>query len=88
DLNKDVVNGRHGTDVERKRGEIGMHALRSGDVVGRHTVSFGTMGEELQLAHIATTRDVFAHGALRAAKWLADKGPGRYSMADVLGLSS
>lgn len=86
DLHKDVVHGRHGDSVLRKRGEIGMHALRSGDIVGKHTVSFGTLGEELALTHTATTRDVFARGALRAALWLADKGPGRYTMADVLGL--
>ncbi len=86
DVNKDVVYDRHGLDVPRQRGEIGMHALRSGDTVGRHTVSFGALGEELQLAHIATTRDVFVRGALSAAKWLAGRGPGRYHMADVLGL--
>lgn len=86
DLNQDMVHGRHGDDVPRRRGEIGMHALRSGDVVGRHTVSFGTLGEELQLTHIATNRDIFARGALRAAAWLAGQSPGRYAMGDVLGL--
>jgi len=86
DMDTDVVYDRHGSDVLRKPGQIGMHALRSGDVVGRHTISFGTPGEELQLTHIATNRDVFVHGALRAAKWLAGKDPGRYSIADVLGL--
>jgi len=82
----DVVCERHGDDVPRRRGEIGMHALRSGDVVGRHTASFATLGEELQLTHIATSRDVFARGALRAAAWLAGKPTGRYDMAAVLGL--
>ena len=77
---------RHGPDVPRKPRQIGMHALRSGDVVGRHTVSFATLGEELQLTHVATNRDIFARGALRAAKWLAGRKPGRYHMADVLGL--
>ncbi len=86
DLKATLVHGRHGDDVPRNRGQIGMHALRSGDVVGRHTVSFGTLGEELQLTHIASTRDVFARGALHAAKWLAGKKPGRYGMRDVLGL--
>ena len=86
DLAKDVVYDRHGDDVPRQRGQIGMHALRSGDVVGRHTASFGTPGEELQLTHIATNRDVFVHGALRATKWLLGQAPGRYGMADVLGL--
>lgn len=86
DIDTDVVYDRHGSDVPRKPGQIGMHALRSGDVVGRHTISFGTPGEELQLTHIATNRDVFVRGALRAAKWLAGKAPGRYSINDVLGL--
>ena len=86
DMERDIVYDRHGPDVPREPGQIGMHALRSGDVVGRHTVSFGTPGEELQLAHVATNRDVFVRGALRAAKWLAGKDPGRYSINDVLGL--
>ncbi|MCE9591832.1 MAG: 4-hydroxy-tetrahydrodipicolinate reductase [Planctomycetes bacterium] len=86
DIVKDVVHGRHGDDTTRKRGEIGMHALRVGDVVGDHTVTFGAPGERLELSHYASTRDVFARGALRAAKWLAGKKPGRYQMKDVLGL--
>jgi len=85
-IDNDVVHGRHGDDQTRQRGEIGMHALRSGDVVGRHTASFGTLGEELTIGHTATNRDVFVHGALRAAGWLAGQKPGRYSMKDVLGL--
>jgi len=86
DIDKDVVHGRHGDDCERKRGEIGMHALRMGDVVGDHTASFATLGERLELRHIASNRDVFAHGALKAAAWLARQKPGRYHMKDVLGL--
>jgi len=86
DIKKDVVHGRHGDDTICRRGEIGMHALRLGDVVGRHTASFATIGEELQLTHVATNRDVFARGALRAARWLAAQAPGRYTMADVLGI--
>ena len=78
---------RHGDDAVRKRGEIGMHALRIGDEVGRHTAYFAALGERLELTHVATNRDTFVHGALRAAKWLAGKKPGRYGMADVLGLS-
>jgi 4-hydroxy-tetrahydrodipicolinate reductase len=85
DMAKDLVHGREG-ESPRQRGQIGMHALRLGDVVGRHTVSFATLGEELQLTHNATSRDVFARGALRAAQWLAGKPAGRYGMADVLGL--
>ena len=86
DLDAAVIHGRSGPNIPRRRGEIAVHALRSGDVVGRHTVSFGTLGEELQLTHVASTRDVFARGALAAAKWLAGKSPGRYHMADVLEL--
>jgi len=85
DMSATLVHGRSG-DAPRQRGQIGMHALRTGDVVGRHTVSFGTLGEELQLGHIATTRDIFARGALTAAKWIAGKPPGRYQLKDVLGL--
>lgn len=77
---------RHGDDCVRKRGEIGMHALRIGDEVGRHTAFFAALGERLELTHVATNRDTFAHGALRAAKWLAGQKPGRYVVADMLGL--
>ncbi|MBV8781792.1 MAG: 4-hydroxy-tetrahydrodipicolinate reductase, partial [Phycisphaerae bacterium] len=81
-----LILGRHGDDVPRKRGEIGMHSLRMGDETGRHTVSFGSLGERLELTHVATNRDTFVHGALRAAEWLAKQEPGRYTIADVLGL--
>ena len=81
-----LVYDRHGDDVVRKRGEIGMHALRIGDEVGRHTAYFAALGERLELTHVATNRDTFAHGALRAAKWLATQKPGLYGMADLLGL--
>ncbi|MEX0885015.1 MAG: 4-hydroxy-tetrahydrodipicolinate reductase [Phycisphaeraceae bacterium] len=86
-IDQDVVHGRQGHQP-RKPGEIGMHAMRLGDEVGRHTVCFAAPGEQIELAHRATTRDVFARGALRAAKWLADRPPGRYAMADVLGLGA
>jgi len=88
DPESDAVHGRHGVGEERSRREIGMHAIRSGDVTGRHTVSFGGVGEELQLTHLASDRDVFARGALRAASWLAGRPAGRYGMADVLGLEA
>jgi 4-hydroxy-tetrahydrodipicolinate reductase len=81
-----LVYDRHGDEVARKRGDIGMHALRIGDEVGRHTAYFAALGERLELTHVATNRDTFVHGALRAAKWLAGRKPGRYSIADVLGL--
>lgn len=83
-----VVYDRHGNNQPRQRGQIGMHSLRLGDVVGRHTVSFAALGEELQLTHIASERDVFVRGALAAAKWLAGRPAGRYRMSDVLGLGS
>jgi 4-hydroxy-tetrahydrodipicolinate reductase len=81
------VYGRHGLAGERPAKEIGVMALRSGDVVGEHTVSFGSLGERLELTHRAHSRDTFARGALRAARWVAGQPPGLYSMADVLGLA-
>jgi 4-hydroxy-tetrahydrodipicolinate reductase len=81
-----LVFDRHGDDVVRKKGDVGVHALRIGDEVGRHTAYFAALGERLELTHVATNRDTFAHGALRAAKWLAGQKPGRYTIADVLGL--
>ena len=81
------VYGRQGLPGERTPKEIGVMALRSGDVVGEHTVSFGTLGERLELTHRAHSRDTFARGALRAARWVAGQPPGLYSMADVLGLA-
>ena len=81
-----LVYDRHGDDVVRQRGDIGMHSLRIGDEVGRHTAYFAALGERLELTHVATNRDTFAHGALRAAKWLAAQKPGRYTVADMLGL--
>ena len=88
DLAKDAVYGRQGQTGERTRREIGVMSLRSGDVVGEHTVSFGALGERLELTHRAQSRDNFARGALRAARFIAEAKPGRlYSMQDVLGLS-
>jgi len=87
DLSKTAVYGRQGLPGERTRTEIGMLSLRSGDVVGEHTVSFGALGERLELTHRAHSRDTFARGALRAARFIAGASPGLYSMQDVLGLS-
>ncbi|HYE18536.1 MAG TPA: 4-hydroxy-tetrahydrodipicolinate reductase [Tepidisphaeraceae bacterium] len=81
-----LIYDRHGDDCVRKPGEIGMHALRIGDEVGRHTAYFAALGERLELTHVATSRDTFVRGALKAAHWLAGQKPGRYSMTDVLGL--
>ena len=87
DLAKTAVYGRQDKLGERTRQEIGMAALRSGDVVGEHTVSFGALGERLELTHRAHSRDNFARGALRAARFIATARPGLYSMQDVLGLT-
>jgi 4-hydroxy-tetrahydrodipicolinate reductase len=86
DLDQVAVYGRQGLPGERTRPEIGILSLRSGDVVGEHTVSFGTLGERLELVHRAHNRDTYARGALRAARFIAGRPPGLYSMADVLGL--
>ena len=80
-----IVHGRHGKPGPRGADEIGMHALRGGDVVGDHTVYLMGGGERLELVHRATSRDVFAFGAVRAARWIAGKPPGTYSLHDVLG---
>jgi 4-hydroxy-tetrahydrodipicolinate reductase len=76
---------RHGDTGARKAGTIGMQALRGGDVVGDHTVYFLADGERLELTHRATSRDNFARGAVRAARFVAGKAPGLYDMQDVLG---
>jgi 4-hydroxy-tetrahydrodipicolinate reductase len=82
-----VQNGREGiTDNIRSCSEIGMHAVRGGDIVGDHTVLFAGIGERIELRHMAHSRKTFAQGAVTAAKWLATKSPGMYSMRDVLGL--
>src|SRR6056297_1476568 len=78
--------GRDGMTGERRRGDIGFHAIRGGDVVGEHEVIFAAAGERIILKHIASDRALFARGALKAAIWGQDKGPGEYDMLDVLGL--
>jgi 4-hydroxy-tetrahydrodipicolinate reductase len=84
---KDALrHGRRGITGERTRTEIGMHALRGGDVVGDHTVIFAADGERLELTHKASSRETFANGALRAAQWIVGRRPGIYDMQDVLGL--
>ncbi len=79
------IHGRHGRPGPRPRGEIGYHALRVGDNVGEHTIVFGMLGETIDLTVRGQTRDSYAYGALAAAKFLASKKPGLYSMEDVLG---
>lgn len=85
-LDQALRHGRHGIVGERTSQEIGIHALRGGDVVGDHTVIFATNGERVELTHKASSRETFAHGALRAAVWLVGKPPGIYDMQHVLGL--
>jgi 4-hydroxy-tetrahydrodipicolinate reductase len=85
-LEKVARYGRQGIVGERTAAEIGVHSVRGGDVVGEHTVIFAANGERLELTHKASSRETFAHGALRAAQWVAKQKPGLYDMMDVLGL--
>ncbi|HYR57647.1 MAG TPA: 4-hydroxy-tetrahydrodipicolinate reductase [Chthoniobacteraceae bacterium] len=86
DYNKDARHGRHGIVGERTPAEIGVHAIRGGDVVGDHTVIFATQGERVELSHKASSRETFARGALRAVQWAHGRAAGLYDMQDVLGL--
>jgi len=81
-----VVYGRAGAVGERGQGEIGVHAVRAGDIVGDHTVMFARTGERVELTHRAHSRQGFARGAIRAAKFVFGKRPGLYTMRDVLGI--
>ncbi len=87
DLDQVARRVRDGHTGARPRGEIGFATLRGGDVVGDHTVVFAAEGERLELTHKASTREVFARGAIKAALWARGQGPGLYSMKDVLGLT-
>lgn len=78
--------GREGITGERTSTEVGIHALRGGDVVGDHTVMFAALGERLELTHKASDRGIFARGALRAAQWVVSQKAGVYDMQHVLGL--
>lgn len=78
--------GREGITGERTSTEVGIHALRGGDVVGDHTVMFAALGERIELTHKASDRGIFARGAVRAAQWLITRPAGVYDMQDVLGL--
>ncbi|MCS6984500.1 MAG: 4-hydroxy-tetrahydrodipicolinate reductase [Leptospiraceae bacterium] len=81
-----VVYGRQGLVGERRREELGVLSIRGGDVVGEHTVYFLGHGERLELKHLATSREIFARGALMAIKYLRGKNPGLYTMQHVLGI--
>lgn len=83
-----VQHGRQGITGARPDDQIGMHALRGGDVVGDHTVMFAGDGERFELTHKASDRKIFAQGAIRAAHWVVNQKPGLYLMEDVLGLKN
>ncbi|AUB78406.1 4-hydroxy-tetrahydrodipicolinate reductase [Spiribacter sp. 1M153] len=87
DLEENAVYAREGMTGERPVGAIGFQALRGGDIVGEHTVMLAGEGERLELTHRAASRETFARGALRAARWVISQPPGRFDMDDVLGLS-
>lgn len=86
DLNQVGVYARKGLIGERKKKEIGIQTIRAGDIVGDHTILFGGMGERIEVTHRASSRDTFASGALRAARWVVRQPPGLYDMMDVLSL--
>jgi 4-hydroxy-tetrahydrodipicolinate reductase len=87
DLKDIVLYGREGMTGERKSGTIGIHAVRAGDIIGEHQIIFGNLGERIELVHKAHSRDSYASGAIRAAKFLyKNNKPGLFSMQEVLGL--
>ncbi len=87
DLDECAVYGRQGVTGERDRRTIGFETIRAGDIVGDHTVLFAAPGERVEITHKASSRMTFASGAVRAAGWIMDRGPGLYDMQDVLGLN-
>jgi 4-hydroxy-tetrahydrodipicolinate reductase len=80
------ISGRNGLIGERTKDEIAIMALRGGDIVGRHTVGFYNDGEFIEMNHTATSRDTFAKGAIKAAKWIINQPNGLYTISDCLGL--
>jgi 4-hydroxy-tetrahydrodipicolinate reductase len=87
DPERAVVHGRSGQVGARPREEVGVMTLRGGDVIGDHTLVLAGEGERLELTHRASSRDIFARGAVRAARWVVGQPPGRYDMADVMGIA-
>lgn len=83
---EELRHGREGVPGERTQREVGMHSLRGGDVVGDHTVIFADIGERVELTHKASSRAIFARGAIRSAAWVVGKPPGVYGIRSVLGL--
>jgi 4-hydroxy-tetrahydrodipicolinate reductase len=88
DLAARSIRSRDGYTGPRPKGDVGFAALRGGSVIGDHTVVFAGPDERIELAHKAQSRDIFAHGAVKAARWAFDKKPGYYDMSDVLGLKA
>ena len=86
DLSKCAIYGREGIEEPRDQNTIGFSSIRGGDVVGEHTVAFFMDGERVEITHKASSRMIYANGAVRAAHWLIDKPSGLYSMQDVLEL--
>jgi len=86
DLDAAARHGRSGAAGPRGKGELGIHAVRAGDIIGEHTLVLAGAGERIELTHRAHARDLFARGALRAARWVGGQPAGRYEMSDVLGL--
>ncbi len=86
DLQSNAIFGRHGQIGPRQRKTIGFCSIRAGDIVGEHSVMFAGEGERVEITHRSSSRMTFAHGALRAAVWCTQSGPGLYDMQDVLGL--
>jgi 4-hydroxy-tetrahydrodipicolinate reductase len=86
DLDEVARHGRSGDVGARAAEEIGILAVRGGDVVGDHTAHFLGLGERVEITHRASSRETFARGAVRAAQWVAGRGPGLYDMQDVLGM--
>jgi 4-hydroxy-tetrahydrodipicolinate reductase len=85
---KNARHGREGLVGERPVDEIGLHAVRGGDIIGEHTVLFAGLGERLELTHKASNRETFARGAIQAARWIVGRSPGLYEMRDVLGIGA
>ena len=86
DLDAVAQRTRDGITGARRRGDIGFATLRGGDVVGDHSVIFAAPGERIELTHKASSREIYARGAIRAALWARGKPPGLYAMTDVLGI--
>jgi len=86
DLSECAIYGREGIEEPRDMNTIGFSSIRGGDVVGEHTVAFFMDGERVEITHKASSRMIYANGAVRAANWLSDKSSGLYSMQDVLEL--